>query len=354
MAPIPDIKQKQHSTVRAKAPRSTAPQSQTHTTPPDRYTPQQQQGLDRATVSLRKLARESGYSSNQGGQIGPVYQDQASAKLPSDWRTWTGQSGVTGYSNGNLPESSFRVTPRKKSPKRTLNKQQKTTPKRAPKGFKPKSIPRFEVIPKTQNPPEQAKEPNPIGPHKQRSGKSQRTELSRKYNTVQEAKQAFRRQTESLLRPGGWNSQAIGITYADSPRWDLLDSKGIERPKNPRLEQNDILRIANVAGTDFYVQAENVNNQRDNVQFTLRPCKNPQSPNPGETTHFFTKEATRTFTLQREGNEVFFVTEGRNETLNIASESGPFVASNAVGGAAVMYGMGSLHWELFAHRLLNR
>ena len=82
---------------------------------------------------------------------------------------------------------------------------------------------------------------------------------------------------------------------------------------------------------------------------TIRICRKGS-----ETTHFFTKESTRTFTLQRVGKEVIFNTEGKNETLNISSEAGPFAVGNAAGGGMIMNGGGDAYWGQFARQLMNR
>lgn len=193
-----------------------------------------------------------------------------------------------------------------------------------------------------------------VSGEQQRDGNHQLTADSRTYPNPSVAQANFRRQSEYLLRPGSWNSHVIGASYQDAPTWTLLNQNGQEDKTNRQLHKGDVMRIGSPTG-DYFVKVEETHNQPDNVGFTVRPTSDPNHPAGITTDHFFTEEATRTFNLQRTGNDVRFTTEGCNETLNVAQQSGGVLdgALNAAAGAGIMYGMGDLYWNQFGKQLLN-
>ena len=344
-------------------------ESGTSTNPVETYSPNTTNGRDPQIMDMQRAARESGRTAtfgNNGGKGDPT-------GLPQNWRHSVQANGVNAYRDV-LDESAYRpnVTVRKKkrnapppkteSPSKAETKSKPSPPKNSSSLWRPESIGKYRVIPKkTEAPEPQAEVKKPkrtgaesIGPPGNSNGEEQRTTTSRRYETEEEAKTAFRRQSESLLRPGGWNSKPIGLSYVDSPKWSVLDDKGQETRNNPRVKQGDVLKIANPGKTNYFVEVERAHSSDGNVQFTVRPTNDPNMPKGSETTHFFTKESTRTFTLQRVGKEVIFNTEGKNETLNISSEAGPFAVGNAAGGGMIMNGGGDAYWGQFARQLMNR
>ena len=195
---------------------------------------------------------------------------------------------------------------------------------------------------------------DPIGTPAQTGYISQRTEKAKNYSNETAAKEAFRTQSEALLRPGGWNDNTLGMTYADAPTWHLLNADGKEEKRNRRIQKGDVLRI-DAPGPDFFVKAERVHVGADNAQFTVVPCGDPNAKDGAKTAHFFTDDSSRTFTLQRDGNEVRFVTEGNNERVNVGGQSGGWKAPwNAASGAAIMAGGGEVYWNSFAKGLMKK
>ena len=194
---------------------------------------------------------------------------------------------------------------------------------------------------------------DPIGPDAQTGRISQRTEKSKNYATEAAAKESFRNQAEGLLRPDGWNNYTAGMGNALAPKWHHLDSNGKPVKNNPQLQKGDVFQIQ-VPGPDFFVRADRVNKGKDNVQFTLVPCGDPNAPANAKTAHFFTDESSRTFMLQRDGKEVRFVTEGNNEKLNVGGQSGYKAPVNAVVGTGIMGGVGEGYWNGFGNEVLKR
>lgn len=189
-----------------------------------------------------------------------------------------------------------------------------------------------------------------VGAPGQQRGFSQRTYRSNVYKTEAEAEAAFRRQRSYLLRPGGWNNNSPGLSYADAPNWSHHGKEG----KNQPVQAGDVLKIEAPMKSDYFVGIERVTDMNDNVQFTVRPCKDPRLGNTRETTHFFNNGSTRTFALQRMGKEVIFSTQGRNEQLNNGSQSGPFKVINSLAGTGIIAGGGNFYWDKFADGVMNK
>ncbi len=195
---------------------------------------------------------------------------------------------------------------------------------------------------------------DPIGTPAQTGWISQRTEKSKTYANEKAAKEAFRTQSEALLRPGGWNDNTAGATYADAPTWHLLKPDGSEEMQNRRIQKGDVLKI-DAPGPDFFVRCERAYAGKDNAQFTVVPCADPSNPN-GKTAHFFTDGSSRTFMLQRDGNETRFVTEGNNERANVGGQSRGVGNAlwNTASSALIVGGGGELYWNSFGDGVLKK
>ena len=85
-------------------------------------------------------------------------------------------------------------------------------------------------------------------------GFSQRTYRSNVYKTEAEAEAAFRRQRNYLLRPGGWNNNSPGLSYADAPNWSHHGKEG----KNQPVQAGDVLKIEAPMKSDYFVGIERV------------------------------------------------------------------------------------------------
>ena len=193
-----------------------------------------------------------------------------------------------------------------------------------------------------------------VGPDAQTGWVSQRTEKSKTYANETSAKEAFRTQSEALLRPGGWNDNSAGLTYADAPSWHLLKPDGTEEMQNRRIQKGDVLKI-DAPGPDFFVRCDRLNVSKDNAQFTLVPCADPNDPST-QTKHFFTDGSSRTFMLQRDGNETRFVTEGNNERANVGAQSGGVGKAlwNTASSALIVGGGGEGYWNLFGNGVMRK
>lgn len=195
------------------------------------------------------------------------------------------------------------------------------------------------------------KQSSPLGAPKQKQGLSQSTERERKYKTEAEAKVAFRQASEKLLRPGSWDSDQVGLTYVDTPKWSLLNSNGKEERKSRRAEKGDVLKIKSPGGT-FFVEVDRAKAGKDNVEFTVRPTRDPASQKKNHVDHFFDNGSSRTFSLQRDGKELRFVTVGRNERPNW--KAGWESPGNLANSAIITAGGGEAYWWQFSKNLLGK
>lgn len=105
-----------------------------------------------------------------------------------------------------------------------------------------------------------------------------------------------------------------GESGMTSASFQVVGPDGRERSGTPR--QGDYIRIDLPGPTGYdWVQVESISNSANEVSFTVRPSKDPTS-NSDETHHFFTDEATNTFTLRNVGGQTQFFVNGRNEVAN--------------------------------------
>ncbi|QMU28909.1 hypothetical protein [Adhaeribacter radiodurans] len=64
-----------------------------------------------------------------------------------------------------------------------------------------------------------------------------------------------------------------------------------------------------------WVQIEDIQEDENSSQFTVHPCSNPNNGS-AETQHFFVKEASSTFRIERQGNVLRGYQIGKNEKIN--------------------------------------
>lgn len=141
----------------------------------------------------------------------------------------------------------------------------------------------------------------------------------------------------AFLDVNNWGKTADSMTGAD---FQLTDAKG--HPKQGTPQVGDLLRIdipgpgSGEGGYDW-VRIEDIKSSPNEVQVKVRPY---DKDGDGSADHFFTSEATNTFTLTKGGsNQIQFRVNGRNEASN-----GSVVApvQNAIGNWS---GMQEGQWE---------
>lgn len=153
-------------------------------------------------------------------------------------------------------------------------------------------------------------------------------------------------QRDALLDVNNWGDS--GLLSAD---FQLMDGNGNEvNNRTPR--EGDFIRLDIPGPTGYdYVQIEDIIDTDDMTSITVRPSRDPNSDSDN-THHFFTDEATNTFTLRRTestSGEPLSVMQvnGRNERAN----SG--VINGAVAAGSEYTPMQSMQWEGLLDHVLD-
>ncbi|GAB4213552.1 MAG: hypothetical protein OHK0013_37500 [Sandaracinaceae bacterium] len=141
----------------------------------------------------------------------------------------------------------------------------------------------------------------------------------RTYASEQDAEVAFARDAARLFDVHRWDE----LSGAENAHFELFDRDG-RRVTNRLAREGDYVRIQlpGVPGDDW-VQIERARQSDTSASITVRPSLDPTDPNPrrDRVDHFFTAEATNTFSLERHGATVTARVDGRNERPNVGRQS---------------------------------
>lgn len=129
------------------------------------------------------------------------------------------------------------------------------------------------------------------------------------YPTEAKAQKAFLQGQERLFAVNSW-SQLPGINST----FKLYNQQA--EPTQNKPEPNYFIQIILPGLTvENWVQIETIQEEANSAQFTVHPCPNPLNESD-ETQHFFVKEASSTFRVERQGNTLFGYQIGKNEKIN--------------------------------------
>lgn len=186
------------------------------------------------------------------------------------------------------------------------------------------------------------------------------TTAKRQLASVQEAEEAFERGVRRLLDVNHW-SRLSGL---DQARFVLYDATG-RRAYRMHAEPGDFVAIAlPVAGimrTDW-VRIEAARVTPTSATLVLRPSHDPtrRPTMPAVTAHFFTREATNRFRLERRGPWLIARVEGRDESANVGEECGGTqlalinrVLAEGGWGLLPTASPQARQWERFTRRLIG-
>src|SRR6266496_1478137 len=128
-------------------------------------------------------------------------------------------------------------------------------------------------------------------------------------------------------------------------------------PVGRAVQTGDFIRI-DLRGPSGYdwVRVEEISSGPDKAQIVVRPSFDPTaSPlNTEVTSHFFTREATNTFTLERRGDSLLFLVSGRNEVPNVVEpEAGGYGWLNAAKWGGGSLGLQAYQWQSMGGNLLS-
>ncbi|MDQ4141300.1 MAG: hypothetical protein M3142_12360 [Bacteroidota bacterium] len=123
------------------------------------------------------------------------------------------------------------------------------------------------------------------------------------------AQKAFQEVKNRLYAVNSW-SKLPGINST----FTLHNSQG--KPTEGKVEIGYFIQIILPGITvENWVQIESIQDEEDSAEFTVHPCPNPNNESE-ETQHFFVKEASSTFRIERNGTVVRGLQIGKNEKIN--------------------------------------
>lgn len=166
------------------------------------------------------------------------------------------------------------------------------------------------------------------------------------------AMEAFIQSREKLFRVNKW-SDLPGINSA----FQLYDTEGQQSDAaKPAIGFFIKIQLPGI-GVENWVEVSDIREEENLAEFTVHPSPAPQSltDNPTEVKHFFIKEASSTFRVEREGNTVRACEIGKNEGINNqGEESGNRAVLNTLIAEGGWAGFQKLQWEKLTSYLVHR
>ena len=171
------------------------------------------------------------------------------------------------------------------------------------------------------------------------------------FEDVEAARTAFEAVKKRLRDVNEWNSRAGLSSY------ELFDATGASLNSHT-LQEGQFVKIALTgAGKSDWVRIKKVHETDNELVITVKPTYDPtDSPQQtGETSHFFTAEATNNFCAFCDGQKVAVYVIGLNEKLNSGHTSGIIeTARNAlVANLGHYLGVQKAEWNKFCDAMLD-
>ena len=131
----------------------------------------------------------------------------------------------------------------------------------------------------------------------------------RNFNDESSARQAFEEGKKRLWNVNSW-SEFSGINST----FTLHNQHGNQTHQTPVIGYFIKIVLPGLP-VENWVQLAAIQDTETSAQFTVHPCPNPTN-NSVETQHFFVKEASSTFRIEREGTVLRGLQIGKNEKIN--------------------------------------
>jgi len=191
----------------------------------------------------------------------------------------------------------------------------------------------------------------------QKSGKAIDAESRLSLNDDREAKDFFERVKNKLQNVNQWKDYAGNI----SATFQLIDERGqeVQRP----AQRGDYFKIdipgpGSESGKGYdWVQIEDVvdksTSEGEIFGFRVRPVDNPLGEKD-DVAHFYSKDSTSSFLVERRGNLVTASVHDRNTKPNEDAESTIDKIRDAVVGAAGVMTFSKVQWQNLTDGLVKR
>lgn len=191
----------------------------------------------------------------------------------------------------------------------------------------------------------------------QKSGASVDVVSSVVMNSIDDAKKEFAAAKKKLLDVNNWESHS-GKGSADFKLYGS-DKNPVDRP----VQEGDYFRISipgpdNPSGEgDDWVQVQKITEDegvnRAVLSVTVKPVSCPLNDDK-DVAHFFTEEASSTFIVRYDGNEIFAEVHGRNEKPNIKNVDVSDTIRNTLVATGSVFGFSKIQWEKLTDGLLGK
>lgn len=189
----------------------------------------------------------------------------------------------------------------------------------------------------------------------QHSGASSVTKYEMRLKDANEASSLYKKARLRLLDVNGWHKFA----GKGSAKFTVVNKEGDETNQEP-VEGNylriNIPLVPHSSGEQYeWVIVEKIGEQVDPDPYTfiqVRPSV-PPFYNKNEVAHFFSKDATSTFSIEQKGNKVIAQVNGRNEKPNKRVHSLLNKMRNIVVAILAMIGLNKPQWKRLVKGLLE-
>ena len=170
------------------------------------------------------------------------------------------------------------------------------------------------------------------------------------------AKNLFLQAKQKLLNVNRWHEWS----GKGSAVFQLTDEKGNAVDRNVQLGDHfkiNIPLLGNIGGEGYdWVQVEAIDNHseknREAIAIRVRPANDPSNTKE-EITHFFSDEASSTFSVIRTDNAVTASVQGRNEKPNTDAGNVMDKIRNTIVATGAMMGLNKPQWKSLARGLLS-
>jgi hypothetical protein len=173
---------------------------------------------------------------------------------------------------------------------------------------------------------------------------------TRSFSTAEEAEKAFAFLRNRLFHVGRWND------YSEISSFALFDSNGKSQPDELAAVGDFIKVTMPGSGKDDWIKITDINESPDEIILTVQPSHDPTDAETKQSTsHFFKRDSTNNFCLQKAAAKINFYVIGLNERSNTQETSGILESARNLATANLGYFLGiqKTQWETFCNNFLE-
>jgi hypothetical protein len=187
----------------------------------------------------------------------------------------------------------------------------------------------------------------------QDKGTQTNTESSIEFSSEKEAKDFFKTVKERLLNVNKWHDYAGSA----SANFQLTDENGNPVDRKPQKGDHfkiDIPAPGTITGEgNDWVRVETIEEEENSIGIRVRPATNPTNERK-DVAHFFDKEASSSFLVNREVKKITAGVYGRNEKPNTHTETLIDKLRNATIATGAISGFSKLQWKSLVNGLVKK